>query len=170
MSKAFTRESETATEETFVPPWRSQLPPGAKNYITEGGVRHLHEELDNLTSERSELASRVSDESAKRRLQWIEARAAYLDQSLGTAVAVPTPPPPHDQVRFGATVKVRESSGAETEYRIVGVDETDLDQNWISFFSPIARALMNQSLGAHVRFRIPAGEQSLEILSIRYIS
>src|SRR3954468_24733083 len=61
-------------------------------------------------------------------------------------------------------------SGAETEYRIVGVDETDLDQNWISFFSPIARALMNQSLGAHVRFRIPAGEQSLEILSISYIS
>jgi transcription elongation factor GreB len=168
MSKAFTRESEFGSDDPVVFPTQPQLPPGAKNYITESGSALLQKELEGLKIERSELAARTSDELAKRRIQMIEARAAHLDASLRTAVVVPPPPLPHDQVRFGATVRVRESSGQETEYRIVGADETDIDKNWISFFSPVAKALLNKPIGTKVRFRIPAGEQTLEIVSIQY--
>jgi len=167
MSKAFTRESEDSNEDGFVPP-QPQLPAGLENYMTEPGARHLREELERLRLERSHIAQEA-DESAKRRLRAIDSRILHLDQSLRSAVIVPAPPRPYSQVRFGATVKVREGSGSETEYRIVGMDEMDLDRNWISFYSPIARALMNQSLGARVKFRTPAGEQSLEIIGIDYV-
>jgi len=77
-------------------------------------------------------------------------------------------PPPHEQIRFGATVTVRECSGAESRYRIVGVDETDIDRGWVSWLSPIAKALLNARVGQRVRFKFPSGEEELEIVSIDY--
>ena len=65
-------------------------------------------------------------------------------------------------VRFGATVVVREESGEESTYRIVGVDETDIDRGWVSWLSPIAKTLMNARPGKRVRFKFPAGEEELE--------
>jgi transcription elongation factor GreB len=71
-------------------------------------------------------------------------------------------------IRFGATVVVREESGGESTYRIVGVDETDFDRGWVSWLSPIAKALMNARLGERVRFKFPSGEEELEIIDISY--
>jgi transcription elongation factor GreB len=71
-------------------------------------------------------------------------------------------------VRFGATVTVRERNGEASVYRIVGVDEMDLDRNWVSWLSPIAKALLNARPGQRVRFKSPAGEQELEITGITY--
>jgi transcription elongation factor GreB len=73
-----------------------------------------------------------------------------------------------DEIRFGATAEVRYPSGDVETFRIVGVNEIDLDRNWISWQSPLARALMNAKAGETVRWRSPAGEQRLEVLSVRY--
>jgi transcription elongation factor GreB len=71
-------------------------------------------------------------------------------------------------VRFGACVTVRESDGGEASYRIVGVDESDADKNWVSWMSPIAKALLNRKRGEQVRFKFPSGEETLEIIEISY--
>ncbi len=71
-------------------------------------------------------------------------------------------------VRFGASVRVRRADGEEDDYRIVGVDEIDLDRSWVSWLSPIARALLNARRGQRVRFRFPSGEEELEIVEISY--
>ena len=63
---------------------------------------------------------------------------------------------------------VRDGGGVETRYRIVGVDETDLDRDWVSWVSPIARALLNARLGQRVRLKFPGGEQGVEIVGIAY--
>ena len=68
---------------------------------------------------------------------------------------------------FGATVQVRGAKGNET-YRIVGVDEADQARGWVSYLSPVARALINARVGQRVRFRYPCGEESLEVVNIRY--
>lgn len=87
---------------------------------------------------------------------------------MSTAVVVPPPDAPWDQVRFGATVMVRKLSGEETRYRIVGVDEMDVDRDWVSWLSPIGRALLNTRLGQRVRFKFPSGAEELEIAAINY--
>jgi transcription elongation factor GreB len=91
------------------------------------------------------------------------AGAQRLRQLPTDAVIVPPPTEPTDQVRFGATVTVRDTEG-ETTYRIVGVDETDAAANFISWISPLAKTLLNSRVGQRVRFR---GEE-FEILRVDY--
>ena len=160
MSKAFTRESDDAPEPRPLARLTSSLPPGAKNYLTPDGAQRLQAELDQLLQQRA-LEKPSSNTS-------IEQRILRLQNSLATAVVTPAPPPPWEQVRFGATVTVRDASGSETGYRLVGVDETDLDREWVSWLSPIARALLNARRGQRLRFKLPAGEAQLEIVAITY--
>ena len=168
MSKAFTRESDDETELPLpLPP--SPLPPGAKNYLTPAGERQLREELDRLLQvERPKLAASPEDGDAKRRLSLLDQRVQHLQQTLRTAVVVPPSAAPWEQVRLGATVVMRSGSGGQESHRIVGVDEIDLDHGWVSWISPIAKALINARLGQRVRFKFPAGETELEIVRIRY--
>jgi len=172
MSKAFTRESDDAPELPVRPLRASPLPPGAKNYLTPGGASRLRAELDELLQEeRPSIAQEsvtAAEPDVRRRLQALDSRIAELQRTLHTAVVVPPPESPHEKVRFGATVLVRERNGEETRYRIVGVDETDIDRGWVSWLSPIAKALLNARLGQRVRFQFPSGEAELEIVDIRY--
>ena len=158
MSKAFTRESDDGPEP--LSPLRSPLPPGAKNYLTPDGARRLQSQLDELIQQRA-----TESESTRPAL---DQRILRLRQSLETAVVTPAPAPPWEQVRFGATVSVRHANGEASQYRIVGVDETDVDRGWVSWLSPIAKALLNARLGEKVRFKFPSGEEQLEIVSISF--
>jgi transcription elongation factor GreB len=169
MSKAFTRESDDAPEPPPRPRAASALPPGAKNYLTADGARRKQADLDRLTQiERPKLAAAPEDPDQRRRLRCLDQQIQHLHQTLGTAVVVTPPTPPWEQVRFGATVTVRHSSREETRYRIVGVDETDVDRDWVSWLSPIAQALLNARTGERVRFEFPSGEEQLEIVRIEY--
>ena len=169
MSKAFTREETDGPDIPELPPLASVLPVGAKNYITARGAQSLRDELTRLVRERRpSLAAAADDPDAKRQLASLDQRIYRLEESLQLAEVVPPPEGGVDTVRFGATVVVREANGEESSYRIVGVDETDLDRGWVSWLSPIARALMNAKAGQHVRFKIPSGEAELEIVAISY--
>lgn len=169
MSKAFTREDDS--DELPPPPKRSSpLPPGAKNYITADGAKRLRRELERCMERRARVAAADVPANAKLELQKIDQHIAALQSVLDSAVVTSPPEKPWDEVRFGATVKVRDTNGEESTYRIVGVEETDIDRNWISWVSPIARALFNAKVGQRVRFRVPAGERELEVLSIAYDS
>jgi transcription elongation factor GreB len=146
MSKAFTKESDDLPEQPLIRPAMS----AGKDYLTPGGAQRLRDELSGLEAKQD------------------MARIAELQQILATAEVVPVPPQPWEQVLFGVTVTVRDSAGAESRYRIVGREEADVDRNWVSWTSPIARALLKARIGQQVRFRIPAGEQVWEIVRIEY--
>lgn len=169
MSKAFTRESDDAPEVPLRPRRLSALPPGTKNYLTASGARQMRADLgDLLVTGRDQLASLPASDEVKRRLDAVNERIEQIEASLSSAVIVEPPPPPHELVRFGATVVVRHRNNEESGYRIVGVDETDLDRDWISWLSPIAKALLNRRVGQAIRIKLPAGDDELTILSIHY--
>lgn len=137
--------------------------------MTVGGAKRLREELDQLlNSERPRLLAARQPELVRRELQVLDQKIASLGESLQSAEIVFSPAAADGVVRFGAYVTVRSKSGEETAYRIVGLDETDMDRDWVSWLSPIARALLNTRVGERVRFRFPAGEKELEILSVHY--
>jgi len=130
----------------------------------------LREELARLLeTERPRLSAAPPDDiDSKRALQVLDQRIRYLQESLRTAEITPLVPGPADVVRFGATVTVREAGNPDSRYRIVGVDETDLDRNWVSWLSPIARALMNGRAGQRVEIKAPRGTRELEIVAVEY--
>jgi transcription elongation factor GreB len=167
VSKAFTRESDEGADAPVLR--RSVLPPGVKNLITPKGVQQLRAEFERLRQEeRPRLAAAATDDETKRQLQVLDQRLQHLHETMHTAVVTGPPAALDDVVHFGASVVVRDRSGEQTSYRIVGVDETDLDQNWVSWLSPIAKALLNARVGQRVRFKFPAGEAELEILKVSY--
>jgi transcription elongation factor GreB len=169
MSKAFTRDENEGPDIPEIGPTASVLTPGARNYITPQGAQKLRDELQTLVEiTRPPLFEARHDPDAKRQLARLDQRTRQLEESLQAAEIVEPPGGPGDVVRFGAWVTVRESNGEETTYRIVGVDETDADNNWVSWMSPIAKALLNGKLGERIRFKFPSGEDSLEIKQIRY--
>ena len=108
------------------------------NYITPEGAKKLREELDYLwKEERPRVTQAVSEAAAqgdrsenadyiygKRRLREIDRRIRHLTLRLDAVKVVSAPPTHTDRVFFGAWVLLENEAGDETEYRIVGPDET----------------------------------------------
>jgi len=171
MSKAFTKESDDGPEESLAPLRQSPLPPGAKNYMTQAGERRLRGELERLVTVARPAAlpsstsptsganavSNVELLAGQGRLREIDRRIHLLRESLESAEVIDPSKQDSDRVRFGATVTVCEEGGSEHAYRIVGVDETDVERGFVSWLSPIAKALLNSRVGDVVKFRSPEG-------------
>ena len=181
MSKAFTKESDTDDDDRDLP--QPALPAGVRNYLTPQGYARLREELTHLmTVERPAIVSIVSwaasngDRSengdylyGKKRLREIDRRMRFLTKRLEVAEVVdPNAQTARDQVFFGATVVYLDGQGHEHCVKIVGVDEAEPLRHRISWVSPVARALIKAREGDVITLRTPAGEQSLEILEVRY--
>lgn len=157
-----------------------------KNYITPSGLQKLKDEHRFLlTRERPAVTQVVAwaasngdrSENAdyqygKRRLRQIDRRIHFLTKRIDAAEIVDPETPRRGraatQVFFGATVRYSTSSGTERVVSIVGADEVDLDRNYISWLSPLARALMQRGVGDRVVLHAPGGTEQLEILDVCY--
>jgi transcription elongation factor GreB len=186
MSKAFTREQATPDDADDAPEDASPLPPGTRNYMTPGGFARMRRELDRLVSrERPELVATVAwaagngDRSengdyiyGKKRLREIDRRIRFLVRRLDTAEVVDPQVRRDDEVAdrvfFGATVTVADSQGTERTVSIVGVDEVDPGRGYISWISPMARALTRAREGDTVTLRTPGGVDAIDVLAVRY--
>jgi len=184
MSKAFTRESEAVDEDDVEAV--SALPVGARNYMTPGGFARLAGELEHLVhKERPELVVTVAwaagngDRSengdyiyGKKRLREIDRRIRYLIRRLDVSEVVdPAAPRDEDQagqVFFGATVTICNAQGEARTVAIVGVDEIDTARGYISWVSPMARALLKAREGDTVTLRTPGGVEDIDIIAVRY--
>ena len=165
MSKAFTRESDDLPATPVRTTIQPALPPGARNYLTQEGAERLQKELVELsTVERPRLAARAD---AITLLRQVDERIRYLQEGLQGAEIIHPDDMPSDRVRFGKTILVRTGDGRETEYRIVGVAESDVERGRISWISPLAKALLQARPGERVRCELPAGEEEFEIVAIR---
>jgi len=168
MSRAFVRESDDRPE-LPIARQASALPPGAKNYITQGGLERLRAELAGLIeTERPALTAAPNGPETKGHLLKLNTRIEQISETLQSAEVVSPPDGPHDTVRFGATVNVRDRAGDDWTYRIVGVDEAEFDEDAVSWISPIACALIGAKIGERVRFKFPSGEDELTIVALHY--
>jgi transcription elongation factor GreB len=183
MSKAFTREDDAPEEDLAGDDESNPIPPGSKNYLTPAGWRRMRDEVQWLVNtERPEVtnvvswAAKLGDRSenadyqyGKKRLREIDRRIRYLTRRLEAAEVVdPATREDTDQVFFGATVTYADGKGEEHTVRIVGLDELDPSKNYVSWISPIARALIKAREGDTVNLHAPGGVEELEILEVRY--
>src|SRR6266566_4796937 len=185
MSKAFTREDDSDIEDDVEDV--SPLPEGSRNYMTPGGFARLKAELSALVDqERPSVVAIVSwaagngDRSengdyiyGKKRLREIDRRIRFLIRRLDNAEVVDPltrrDSDNADQVFFGATVTVSNSRGEARTVSIVGVDEIDTARGYISWVSPMARALIKAREGDTVTLHTPGGVDEVEILRVRYV-
>ena len=170
----------TAEPRTILTQTRNRME--KKIYITPRGARQLREELAYLwrdkrplVTEQVRAAAALGDRSenaeyqyGKRQLREIDRRIRYLQKRLENLSVVDRIPSDRDRVFFGAFVTLCTESDEELSIRIVGEDEIDLDNQWISMNTPLARAIIGKSLSDEVEIQRPAGKITAEIVSIDY--
>ncbi len=155
--------------------------PASSPHITPSGHLALTRELKDLWQRRAEVTRALSAAAAegdrsenaeyiyrKKELRELDRRIRYLQKRLPDLKVVDRPPDDTGRVFFGAEVTLLWLDGRQTAYRIVGADEFDPAQNWISIDSPLARALLGKRIDGEVRVTTPGGEDSCTILSISY--
>ena len=143
MSRAFVKEDIDLPERSGRKRSASGLPPGATNYITARGAKHLRDELQKLR------ATNANSE-----------RVAELEQILASVHVVDTPDPASNSVGFGATVTVKDKKGRSETYTIVGVDELDLEPTPSVGFLQSAKRYWPRTWATGLRLRTDAPRKS----------
>ncbi|WP_348945588.1 transcription elongation factor GreB [Chitinibacter sp. FCG-7] len=181
MSKAFTKENDGDDDEL---PAELAVPAGSKNYMTPQGWQRMKTELYELVNKERPHVTQVVNWAAsngdrsenadyqygKRRLREIDRRIRFLSKRLENAEVIdPETREATDQIFFSATVTYLREDGREETVVIVGVDETNLPLNHISWTSPVARALIKAREGDVVHLRTPAGSEELEVIQVCYV-
>jgi transcription elongation factor GreB len=154
-------------------------------FITPQGFARIRAEYEQLFgSERPKLVETIAwaagngDRSengdyiyGRKRLREIDRRLSYLSKVMKSAQVVdPARQEQRDVVRFGATIELADEEDECRILTLVGEDEADATNGHISWAAPIARALIGARVGDERVVRLPAGEKSYEVVSIRYPS
>ena len=108
----------------------------------------------------------------KKRLHEIDRRVRFLRKRLeGMAVVDPAANSGRrdpKRVFFGAWVQIENAAGELRWYRIVGPDEFDMHQDYISMDSPLGKGLLGKRLDDELNIELPAGATTLTVVAISY--
>lgn len=155
---------------------------GQRVLITPAGWEKLREELHRLkTVERQEvikliayarslgdLSENAEYETAKQKQSFIEGKILDIEGRLGRAEVIdPEKITVRDRVVFGLTVTVQDvDSGDIKKYKLVGEDESEPEEGFISVTSPVGRALIGKRVDDEIQVRAPGGIKEFLVLSI----
>ncbi len=151
--------------------------------MTQSGFDSLEAELRRLKTvdrpeviqaiaearEHGDLSENAEYHAAKESQSFIETRVIEIEDKISRAQVIDVKSLTGESVKFGATVTLLdEDTEAKSVYRIVGTDEANIKEGRLSFDAPLARALMNKSVGEKVEVTTPRGDKSYELLKVKF--
>lgn len=152
-----------------------------KRPMTPRGYDALRNELQKLKAMRPELARAIEIarghgdlsengdyDAAKNKSGMVEGKIRDIETRLSMAEIIdPGKIQNFNKVVFGVSVKIEElDSGDGRTVTLVGSEESDVDRGWISFESPLGKALIGRELGDVAKVALPAGAKEYEIVEI----
>ncbi len=150
--------------------------------LTQEGLKNLQDELHYLkTVKRGEVAERIKEardfgdlsenseyDAACDESAMTEARIRFIEEQLKSATVLNHSELRNDIVQVGSIVRLLDCElDEEVEYTIVGMTESDPEQNRISDQSPVGKALLGKHAGDTIAVVAPGGEFDYKILTIR---
>ena len=153
--------------------------------ITVEGAKKLQDELSDLINnkrqkviqaiaearEHGDLKENAEYHAAKEEQGHIEGRIQQIQAMLSNAEIIDVSKLDKSSLKvvFGSTINVTDlDDDNKIKFKIVGDDEADIEQNLISYKSPVARALIGKTKGDFVTVTTPKGEKSYEITKVIY--
>lgn len=159
--------------------WRPPAP-ASSPYITPEGYQRLETELRGLWDRRKDVTRALAAAAAegdrsenaeyiyrKKELRELDARIGYLQRRLPKLNIVKEVGDP-DSVFFGAWVTLVDTTGRESVYRIVGPDEIDGREEYISIDSTMARAMRGKSIDDEISIITGTETRQYHITSVSY--
>jgi transcription elongation factor GreA len=116
-----------------------------------------------------DLSENAEYQYAREKQSFIEGRIADIEDKLSRAEVIDISKLSGQEIKFGATVLLTNlDTDEKVQYRIVGVDEANIEAGLISVSSPIARVLIGKGVGDTVDVRTPGGSKIYEVVSVNY--
>ena len=150
-------------------------------YFTKERLKQLEEEVEQLkTGGRQEVSDELRSSKElgdlKENAQYIEAKEAQqklekkineLEQMIRNAVIIDDKriKKDNDEVQVGSTVEVSKN-GEKKEFYIVGSNEANPQEGFISNESPIGQALVGSKEGDEISLETPKGSVKYKVLKI----
>ncbi len=150
-------------------------------YLTEEGMKKLHQELDHLRSverpsismqiaearDKGDLSENAEYDAAKEAQGLLEMKIAKMEDLVANARLIDESKLDNSKVLILSKVRIRNTvNNSEMSYTLVAENEADLRAGKISISSPIAKALLGKKVGDKVEAQVPNGKVNLEILDI----
>ena len=150
-------------------------------YLTRAGYQKLYKELEDLKSERIRIAKAIEEarlqgdisenaeyDAAKDAQAHNVARISEVEGKLANVRIIEDENIPNDKVYIGAFVSLRDlGNDEEFTYMLVSPEEADYEENKVSIFSPIGKALMGKAKNEKLEIKVPAGILRYEIIDIK---
>ncbi|MEM6999132.1 MAG: transcription elongation factor GreB [Pseudomonadota bacterium] len=159
--------------------WRPATP-ASSPYITPEGYAYLEKENAELWEKRKEVTVAITAAAAegdrsenaeyiyrKKQLREIDKRIGYLQRRL-PKLNIVKEVQSSDHIFFGAWINLEDEEGKEYNYRIVGADEFDNNDAYISIDSPLARALIKKQVDDEVIIETAKGKKQYYVIDIQY--
>jgi transcription elongation factor GreA len=140
--------------------------------LTEEGRRALEERMERLRTDvldplRPHLIGPERDERDVAEFERALAEIERLQAVIAASVELPRPPTgKRARVAPGALVEIRDASGDKVRVRPVHPEEATIDDERISWDSPLGSALLGASVGDRLEVPSPRGPWSCEVVRI----
>jgi len=150
------------------------------SYLTAEGAARMKKELEELKgpardalSKRLRVAIQQGDLSenadyiaAKEEQGFLEGRILELESTLHNVVIIDEGEHSKDTIEIGSRITVQEDDSPADTYYLVGPKEADPEKGYISYESPIGKALLGHKVKDVVTFEAPAGSIKLKVVKI----
>ena len=151
--------------------------------MTKDGLQKLKSELENLKNierpkiikaisearEHGDLSENAEYHAAREKQSFIEGKISELENKISRAEVIDTSSFDNSRVAFGATVEITDLSNEKKHiYKIVGVDEADIENNLISISAPLCKAMINKTIEDVIEVNTPNGVKEYQINSISF--
>ena len=151
--------------------------------MTKDGLQKLKSELENLKNierpkiikaisearEHGDLSENAEYHAAREKQSFIEGKISELENKISRAEVIDTSSFDNSRVAFGATVEITDLSNEKKHiFKIVGVDEADIEKNLISISAPLCKAMINKTIEDVIEVNTPNGVKEYQINSISF--
>jgi transcription elongation GreA/GreB family factor len=145
MSRAFVKEMDGID----VPDDFPERPVSAHpNFVTARGLQLIEAQVREFEQQR-EQAKLADDRPALARIE----RDLRYWQLRKASARLTEPETPAVKIRFGMRVTLREDTGKERKFVLVGEDEADPASGLISWASPVGHRLLGNEVGDEIEFQ-----------------
>lgn len=153
-------------------------------YLTRASLQRLREKAEAIqqrlkTEVAQELGKAAAYKDLRENAEWDAAIAlqstlkhevSRILEKIQDAALIEELPINGDKVTIGTRVTLFDvGKNQEVTYKIMGEEESDLQNGVISFNAPLARGLMQRVPGDEVTVQLPGGKRTFEVVSVEKI-
>ena len=136
--------------------------------LKENQLPAIVKEVD-IARSHGDLKENAEYHAAKEKQAFITSKISELSDLVSRAEVIDPTSLNHLVVSFGSTVKVMDlDTDKKITYTLVGSNESDADNNLISYNSPIAKSFLGKKVGDEAEFTIGNNERFFEILEVSF--